>query len=50
MGFSSTLVNLHSAVKTISAMDGAYGDRASWFKILVGCELEGSLGIDVYTR
>lgn len=50
MGFSCTLVNLHGAVETISAMDGAYGDRAFWFKILIGCELEGSLGIDVCTR
>lgn len=50
MGFSCTFVNLHGVVETISAMDGAYGDRASWFKILIGCELEGSLEIDVCIR
>lgn len=50
MGFSCALVNLHGAVEAVSAMDGAYGDRAFWFKILIGCELEGSLGIDGCTR
>lgn len=37
-------------METISATDGAYADRASWFEILIGCELEGTLEIDVCTR
>ena len=50
MGFSCTFINLHGTVETISAMDGAYADRASWFEILIGCELEGTLEMDVCTR